>query len=364
MPQVTIYRNQFPDTFTPPTNSWTTYSGGSNHYAGLPAGYLPFWYAGEAIKVATPGLMEVSGSIGGGTSSPHTVGGAQFYGVGVDDPLGQLITDDNTWAYDQRGVTVEVSYVFETSAFNTGAEAGAYFPLIVLAKDLFDDVFMLSVYGDDNGSNSRKLEIARRRWPQSTYGLVSRYTIPGASVTPDDLTHRIKLVAVPGTITVTGGLDVLDGYSVASDGHWHAYIDGVLVAEETGIPLYFGFSDNSGYAGNPVMVRSVWLGFAGLIGAASDLHIYRGTDTTPLVDNSTPCCDTPAAGGGGGTAGNVLGPPDTAPLPEWTPRCAGGGTYPAGTPVTHSEDWRELTAKGAVPNVWLEVDVTPLEEPT
>lgn len=60
--------------------------------------------------------------------------------------------------------------------------------------------------------------------------------------------------------------------------------------------------------------------------------------SSPPVNNSIPCCGCDCAHGG--TPGDTLPEPDTAPLPEWTIRCGGGGVYPAGTPVTHSEDWR------------------------
>lgn len=59
------------------------------------------------------------------------------------------------------------------------------------------------------------------------------------------------------------------------------------------------------------------------------------------VDNSVPCCASgpDAASGAGSTAGAVVGIDETAPLPEWTPQCAGGGDYPSGAPVTDAEDW-------------------------
>jgi hypothetical protein len=56
------------------------------------------------------------------------------------------------------------------------------------------------------------------------------------------------------------------------------------------------------------------------------------------VDDSKPCCGTEATPGGPGT-GVALPPAGTAPLPDWTPVCAGGGVYPAGTSDTNSESW-------------------------
>lgn len=340
MSVLTIYRNQFPDTFTPPTNSWTTYSGGSNNYPGLPAGYLPFWYAGEAIEVATPGVMSVSGSIGAGDSSPHVDGGAAFYGVGVDDPNGQQIPDDSTWAYDLRDTIHEVSYVHESSAFNTGAENSAFGPILAISKNLSGPQFYLAWYGDGWGADSRKYEIKYKTWTSDPAFIKVKF----GSITPDDATHRYKIQVQPGTIT--GDPDTRFGWSSAFDGFIRIWLDGVLLYEITGIDLVLSnpVSSTNAFTQNPVMARSVWLGFSGIIGAASDLHIYREIPGTIPTDDSSPCCGSsvdPAAGGGsepGGVGATQPNNPYEA-LQPWIPACTGGGTVETAADLTDAESW-------------------------
>lgn len=334
----TIFRNQFPDTFTPPTNQWTTYSGGTNNYSGLPSSYLPWWYYGECIQVAVAGTMHVSGSIGAGRIHPYSNGGAQFYGIGTNDPLKQLIPDDSTYAYDTRDVTHEVEYVLASAA---AAEDG-YFPLLTIAKGLFDDVgnLYVAVYGDGNGSQSRTYEVNYTTWAS---GSLTRNTVGFGSGAPfDDTAHRLKVVAVPGTIAGDPH-NGSSGWTAASDGSISIYLDGSLLESITGIALVFASQLGSGtsFQQDPVMMRSVWLGADGLAGDVTDLYIYRADSapTTPTAtDDSTPCCgSTVDSSTGGTTAGGSLGEDPSLGYQGWTPACDGGGTVPTASDPTDSE---------------------------
>lgn len=327
MSDTTIFRNQFPDTFTPPTNQWTTYSGGSNHYSGLPSGYLPWWYYGECIEVAAAGTMHVSGSIGAGRVHPYSNGGAQFYGIGTDDPLRQLIPDDSTYAYDMRGVVHEIEYIFSTAA----AAEGGYFPLITIAKSLFDDIGNLYVASYGDGS----YEV---NYTTIAGGVLTRQTVGFSSIAFDDASHRLKVIAVPATVTGDPH-NGSSGWTAGSDGSISIYLDGTLIESITGISLVFATTLGSGtlFQQDPVMMRSVWLGADGLAGDVTDLWVYRTSSAPPAVDLTTPCCET--APGSGPNAGNSPTTDDTKPLPAWTPSCTGNAALPDGVTNAFSEDW-------------------------
>lgn len=130
-------------------------------------------------------------------------------------------------------------------------------------------------------------------------------------------------------------------WKVGTGGYMRVYIDGVLMLDSD-VTMAGPFSASLNGATEDIL-KSYELGGATLFGEYIRIRfgiVSAAVPRDPLVDNSVPCChDGGTASGSGGQAGDVLGPSDTAPLPEWTPRCAGGGTYPAGTPVTHSEDW-------------------------
>lgn len=57
----------------------------------------------------------------------------------------------------------------------------------------------------------------------------------------------------------------------------------------------------------------------------------------PRINNSVPCCDTTPTGGT--SAGPILQPDPTLPLPAWIASCTGGGLAPDGTDVVNSESW-------------------------
>lgn len=129
-------------------------------------------------------------------------------------------------------------------------------------------------------------------------------------------------------------------WKVGTGGYMRVLVDGVTMLDSA-VTMAGPFSASLNGATEDIL-HSYSMGGNSIFGAYSRIRFgIVSADTVsvpPLVDNSVPCChDTSPAGSG--AAGDVLGEPNTAPLPEWTPRCASGGTYPAGTPVTHSEDW-------------------------
>ncbi len=132
-----------------------------------------------------------------------------------------------------------------------------------------------------------------------------------------------------------------NGVTTANDGYVRWYLDGVLIHELTDFPFVVEALNANAltFVGLAADTVNSGGGLFGTMGAVTVSDRECGS-SVPLINNSTPCCGSAPSSGPGGAAGDVLGPPTTAPLPEWTSRCAGGGDYPGGTPVVHSEDWR------------------------
>lgn len=142
--------------------------------------------------------------------------------------------------------------------------------------------------------------------------------------------------SVSWTPTVNTEYEFKWEWKIGTGGYLRLKINDVTIAENLAFEPWI-----DGASGT--QIKTVLLGGWALLGEFWDVEIgtLEETVVVPLINNSTPCCNPVGTSPGAGAAGNILGPPTTAPLTPWTVRCGGGGTYPAGTPVTHSENWTQ-----------------------
>lgn len=227
----------------------------------------------ENIAVAVAGTMDIAdaGYAGG---FPYTACGAAFYGIGENDPNRYQVPDDNTYAWDQRDVVVQVDYNFKTGVMEEGS---IYYP-IVLAKGLFSSTaaIILAVYGDGWNEFSRKWEL---EYHTGNPGSQQGHLVDFSTYTPDNQWHTLTLRAQPGTIT---GDPLQAGHTVASDGFIHIWIDNDLLYQVNNIALTFGFGNSDSYTRSPVHVRSLWQGYFGLLGPTRSLSVTR-LDSVPIT---------------------------------------------------------------------------------
>lgn len=308
---VTIYRQQWATTFTRPGDFQTHNPVGGNYNP--ITGYATPFFEGAAIKVVTPGTMEFD---------PASFGADADYAAGVIHyQCGDL--GDGKWDQGDGDVVIECTYRHKVLDTNNAI-------ILAISKGLFFTSWRLEMIDVDNWYIGWRLD--------NTSAVQDDFFDPGAAYTQDNADHVYKLLIKPGTVTgdPDGGTAA---FSVAADGYYKVYIDGVLVREQTGIALTMGLNSGSNYAVNPTDVDAVWQGKDGLLGPTQDLHIYREEDLSSLPTNqSTPCCGS-ASGPGTGNAGDALGNNPFQALQPWTPTCAGGGTVPTAADLTDAESW-------------------------
>lgn len=163
--------------------------------------------------------------------------------------------------------------------------------------------------------------------------------------------RTLKLVIIPSTVT---GAFVIPGphpgsSTVAADGIIRLYSK-LYSAPASAYALEFELTGQT-FVINPyetVAGRTTWgkgisFGEPTLVGGFTNIEVYwegTGGAAGPITaNNTTPCCST--TGAVGGSAGTVLPPDATAPLPPWEGRCSSGGVAPTGVPVTNSESWSQ-----------------------
>jgi hypothetical protein len=310
MPVSTIYRQQWATLFSRPDLFQSHNPIGAAY---LPIAGYPEKYDGAACRVVTPGTMEFDPSVYGvGTDY---AAGIIFYQIG-DETVG---ADPGMW--DQRGAIIEIIYKLKTLS---SVEAR----VMAISKGLFSVSWMLELLSATQWNVRYRLH-ATGPTQNDTFSAVGTYVA-------DNADHTFKFVIQPGTVT---GDPTVAGFSVAADGYWRIYKDGVLLREMTGIALTMGLNAGSDFARNPVHNDAVWIGKDGLLGPTQDLHIYRESDLE-IVDNADRCCsdgspDTVVAGGGQSAGAEPVQYPSIGAQIA----CAGGGLVPTQADLVHAETW-------------------------